>query len=291
MGKEERPDEGCLYLVATPVGNLEDITYRAVRVLKEADVIAAEDTRHTKKLLFHLAISKPLISFYREKEKAATERVIDLLAEGKKIALVSDAGTPGISDPGSLLVKRAVEEGFLVIPVPGASALLPALAASGLSTERFVFEGFLPRKKKELRELLKSLRNERRTIVIYESPHRLIDTLQELKESLGAGRKMVIAREITKVHEEFWRGSLGEAFSVWTSREIKGEFTLIIEGRAEKDEVTENKEKYQVLYLEILKGINQGGRLSSIVREVAAREGVSRRGLYQWFLEEIKKGE
>lgn len=280
---------GCLYLVATPVGNMEDITYRALRVLREADLVAAEDTRHSRKLLAHFGIDRPVISYYREQERTKSQKLLALLAAGKKIALISDAGTPGISDPGFLLVKAAVEEGIPVVPVPGASALLAAVVASGLPADRFVFEGFLPRTNKERRARLAALRDEERTIILYASPHRLLADLRDLQEYLGEERGIVIARELTKVYEEFWRGSIGQALRDWEDREIRGEFTLVVAG-APPAPSGDPAAKYRELYAEIVGRQEKGEKLSGIVQEIAAREGISRRGLYQYCLEK-KKGE
>jgi 16S rRNA (cytidine1402-2'-O)-methyltransferase len=281
--------QGCLYLVATPVGNMEDITHRALRILKEADLVAAEDTRHSRKLLAYFAVHQPVISYYREEEKKKSQKLLALLAAGKKIALISDAGTPGISDPGFLLVKAAIENGIPVVPVPGASALLPAVVASGLPADRFVFEGFLPRKNKERRARLSALQDEERTIVLYASPHRLLADLQDLQEYLGEERRIVIARELTKVYEEFWRGTIAQALREWEDREIRGEFTLVVAGAfpAPPEDFTA---KYKELYEEIVDKEKKGEKFSRIIQEVATREGISRRGLYQYCLEK-KKGE
>lgn len=281
--------QGCLYLVATPVGNMEDITHRALRILKEADLVAAEDTRHSRKLLAYFAVHQPVISYYREEEKKKSQKLLALLAAGKKIALISDAGTPGISDPGFLLVKAAIENGIPVVPVPGASALLPAVVASGLPADRFVFEGFLPRKNKERRARLSALQDEERTIVFYASPHRLLADLQDLQEYLGEERRIVIARELTKVYEEFWRGTIAQALRDWEDREIRGEFTLVVAGAfpVPPEDFTA---KYRELYEEIVDKEKKGEKFSRIIQEVATREGISRRGLYQYCLEK-KKGE
>lgn len=282
------PNTGCLYLVATPIGNLEDITFRALQVLKEVDMIAAEDTRRSKKLLSFYQIHKPLISFYREKEKSRTEKVLSHLKEGRKVALITDAGMPGISDPGFLLVKRAVENELPVIPVPGPSAFLAALVASGLPCDRFVFEGFLPPKKKERRERLETLAREERTIAFYVSCHDLLEVLGVLQEYLGGERKLVIARELTKVYEEFWRGKISEAIEHWEKREIRGEFTLVLGGAELSSKKVIDSAKYSKIYQEIEEKRENGGKLSSIVREIAEREGISRRGLYQYYLEKNK---
>jgi 16S rRNA (cytidine1402-2'-O)-methyltransferase len=274
---------GVLYLVTTPIGNLEDITARAVRILKEVDLIAAEDTRQTRKLLSHLSIHQRVISYYREQEGKKAELLLEYLRQGQQIAVVSDAGTPGLSDPGSLLVTHAVAAGFQVVPIPGVSACLAALVASGLPTDRFVFEGFLPRKPKERKARCIALAREERTVVLYEAPHRLGETLRVLAEQLGADRSVVIARELTKKFEEFWRGSLGEAVRVWSEREVKGEFTLVLAGYPR-----EKKEYAAVDYTPFCQEIQQrcatGEKASAVIREVARREGLSRGALYQYYL-------
>lgn len=289
--KSKTLSPGSLYLVATPIGNLDDMTFRAAQTLREVDLIAAEDTRRALKLLRHFGIERPIISFYREKERTETGKILEMLNNGKKVALVSDAGMPGISDPGSFLVARIIEEGLSVIPIPGPSAVLLALTGSGLKTERFVFEGFLPRKGKERRRRLELLESEERTIILFEAPHRLLSTLGELEKYLGGQRRIVLARELTKKYEEFWRGNLTEAGLEWSNREIRGEFTLVVEGNDQKRGLPDFEEKYRRLLPEITSLMDQGQGLSIVVREVAAREDLPRRGLYQWVLERIKKGE
>lgn len=290
MKKEENPGmSGNLFLVATPLGNLGDLTRRAAQVLEEVDLIAAEDTRQTKKLLSHLSLRKQLLSNYRENEREQAEKIIGLLKEGKNIALVSDAGTPGLSDPGAFLVQKAVEEGIRVIPIPGAAACIIALVASGLPTDRFVFEGFLPRKNKERKERLAALVQEERTIILYEAPHRLDQTLSDLCSVLGADRRVVVARELTKIHEEFWRGTLAEAVRTWGEREKKGEFTLVLEGK--RTVVEEELTDYSPFYREIVARKARGEKPSAVIREIAKREGVARSELYQFYLEKAKKEE
>jgi 16S rRNA (cytidine1402-2'-O)-methyltransferase len=215
-----------LYIVATPIGNLEDITLRALRILKEVDYIAAEDTRHSKILLNAYDIQKPLISFHAWSDERKLAELLGLLKEHKKIALISDAGTPGISDPGYVLIKAALEHGIAVIPIPGASAFLTALSASGLPSNHFIYLGFLPLKKGR-QTLLKSFEQENRTIVFYESPHRLQKTLHELAQ-LYPSRSMVIARELTKIHEEFFRGTVAEAYEYFQKKQPRGEFVILM---------------------------------------------------------------
>lgn len=230
---DERTKKGTLYVVATPIGNLEDITYRAVRVLREADLIACEDTRHTAKLLQHYGIDKPTVSYHEHNEAARAEELVARMEQGLSVAQVSDAGMPGISDPGYRLIKLAIERGIQVVPVPGASALVAALAASGLPTDSFQFLGFLPAKSGQRRTVLEALRNARHTIVVYEAPHRIAETMKDVLEILGAGRPIVLARELTKVHEEFIRGAAAEVLARVEAQDLKGEITLLI-GKSEQ---------------------------------------------------------
>ncbi|MBC7325243.1 MAG: 16S rRNA (cytidine(1402)-2'-O)-methyltransferase [Moorella sp. (in: Bacteria)] len=218
-----------LYLVATPIGNLEDITLRALRILREVELIAAEDTRRTRELLAHYGLHTPLTSYHRHNLASKTSYLLGLLQEGKEIALVSDAGLPGISDPGEELVRQAVAAGITVVPVPGASAALSALVASGLPTGRFVFEGFLPRTGKGRRERLAALAAETRTIILYEAPHRLEATLMDLTAILGP-RQVAVGRELTKKFESIWRGTLAEAVAHFQANPPRGEITLVIAG-------------------------------------------------------------
>ncbi len=219
---------GTLYLVATPIGNLEDITYRAVRLLKEADIIACEDTRHTRKLLAHFGVSKPLVSYHEHNEEQRAEELIERLREGKSVALVSDAGMPVVSDPGYRLVRRAAEEGIPVVPAPGPSAPLTALAASGLPSDRFTFLGFLPPRGAQRRETLRRIAEMDTTVILFEAPHRILATLDDLRQVAG-DRPIVAAREMTKIHEEFLRGTAEEVREELARRNsIKGEFTIVI---------------------------------------------------------------
>jgi 16S rRNA (cytidine1402-2'-O)-methyltransferase len=228
-----------LYLVATPIGNLEDITLRAVRVLKEADMIACEDTRQTQKLLNHYGISTRTTSYHEHNEMTRAPELVLELEQGARIALVTDAGMPGISDPGFRLIGLAIRHHVPVVPIPGASAFLAALVASGLPTDSFRFSGFLPAKQGQRRALLESVRDSPRTQVFYEAPHRVKETLNDMVEVLGAARRVVVAREVTKLHEEFLRGNAGDLLETLKSRgEVKGEITLLI-GKAEEGEVSE----------------------------------------------------
>ncbi len=241
MGRNGQPRElqpapaggGCLYIIGTPIGNLDDITLRALRVLKEVDLIACEDTRQTQKLLHHYGISTPTISYHEHNEMTRAAELIVKLEEGARIGLVSDAGMPGISDPGYRLITLAIRHQVPVIPVPGASAFVAALAASGLPTDSFRFGGFLPHKRGERRDALEAIRNSPRTQIFYETPHRVLEALEDVVAILGASRHVVIAREVTKVHEEFLRGRADEVLEALRQRsEIKGEITLLI-GRSE----------------------------------------------------------
>ena len=270
--------QGKLYLVATPIGNLDDITLRAIKVLKESDLIAAEDTRHTLKLLNHLEIKKPLISYYKENEIIKSEVLIEKLLEGKNIALVSDAGTPAISDPGSVVVKRAIEEKIEVVPIPGACALINALITSGINTQEFSFLGFLPVNKKEKREKLNNLKEEKRTLIFYEAPHKLIDTLNIMLEEFGE-RNIVLARELTKIHEEYIRGKLSSV--IQNMQEPRGEFVVVVEGSNEEFQ----KNRYKDLSLEEHYKIyeNQGLEKKEIIKRIAKDRNTNKNEIYKYF--------
>jgi len=268
---------GTLYVVATPIGNLEDMTFRAIRVLQTVDVIAAEDTRHTGKLLQHFQIQTPQISYH---EHNRTQRLPELLAQlqgGRAIALVTDAGMPGISDPGYELVKACAEVGVTVVPVPGASAVITALSASGLMSDRFTFEGFLPTKGKDRRDRLEALALETRTMVLYEAPHRLQQTLQDLIHHLEPERSIVLARELTKMHEEFWRGTIAEAVKEFGDRAPQGEFTLVIAGAQLEQPVLSET----AILAELTDLLQQGMSRSAASRHLAERTALPRRQIYQ----------
>ncbi len=274
----EEIKKGHLYIVATPIGNLEDITLRAINILKNADIIAAEDTRHTLKLLNHFEISKPLISYHRHNEDTKTEVLIKELINGKNIALVSDAGTPGICDPGEEIIKECIEQNIEVIPIPGACAMINALICSGISTKEFIFIGFLPLNKKLRKEKLEEIQKANKTLILYEAPHKLESTLKDLKPILE-DRKIVLAREITKIHEEFIRGDID--FLIEKSKEIKGEIVLIIEANNKKEE---NKlldlsleEHYK--YYE-----NQGLEKKEIIKKIAKDRNVNKNEIYKNFI-------
>jgi 16S rRNA (cytidine1402-2'-O)-methyltransferase len=274
---------GTLYLVATPIGNLEDITHRALKILGTVKAIAAEDTRHTGKLLHHFGIETPQISYHEHSQQQRLQEIVDRLERGEAIALVSDAGMPSISDPGYDLVRACLDRGIDVVPIPGATAAIAALAASGLPTDRFVFEGFIPTKNKERKSRLGSIAASTQTIVLYEAPHRLLATLKDLREVLEGERKIVLARELTKIYEEFWRGSLEEAVELYENkREAKGEYTVVIAGKIENSglDISETAIKE-----ELEKLLAEGLSRSQASRQLAELTSLSRRQIYQLALE------
>ncbi len=269
--------KGELYVVATPIGNLEDCTYRAIRVLREADLIACEDTRQTQKLLDHYGIKKPAISYHEHNEQQRAHELLKKLQSGLTIAQVSDAGMPGISDPGYRLVQLAIEHGIRVVPVPGASAVIAALAASGLPTDAFEFHGFLAAKPGQRRTMLESLRGAAHTVVFYEAPHRIKETMRDIVEVLGAAVPVVIARELTKIHEEFIRGRADELLKIAEDRELKGEITLLI-GKTEAQPGTHTEDLESRL-----KAIMQEQQLDekSALKLLAKEQGRSKSELYR----------
>ncbi len=271
---------GNLYLVATPIGNLEDITLRAIKVLSDVDIIAAEDTRQTLKLLNHLDIKKPLISYYKETEKIKSDIIINKLHEGKNIAIVSDAGTPAISDPGEEIVRKCIEEKIKVIPIPGACAFVNALICSGFSTREFVFIGFLSSNKKDKKNKLDEIKKEYKTLIFYEAPHRMKNTLEIMKEILG-DRKIVLAREITKIHEEFIRGKISEILE--REQEIKGEFVILVEGDEKIDAEKEflNSMSLEEHYEYYLK---QNMDKKEIIKKIAKDRNKNKNEIYQYFI-------
>ncbi|MCX8130778.1 MAG: 16S rRNA (cytidine(1402)-2'-O)-methyltransferase [Clostridia bacterium] len=277
--------KGTLYLVATPIGNLEDITLRALRVLKEVDIIAAEDTRQTIKLLNHFEIKKPLVSYYEHNKIEKGNFLIGQLLEGKKIALVSDAGTPGISDPGEDLVKLAIENGIIATMIPGPVAAVTGLVISGLPAGRFVFEGFIPVNKRARKERISSLKGETRTIILYEAPHKLIYTLKDLFDELG-DRRIALARELTKRFEEIIRCSLSEAINKYTDEPPKGEFVLIIEGVDESILLEGRRAKWEDMSLQehLDMYMSQGMDKKDALKKVAADRGLSKRDVYNSLL-------
>jgi 16S rRNA (cytidine1402-2'-O)-methyltransferase len=274
---QTEPKPGTLYIVATPIGNLEDMTFRAVRILQAVDMIAAEDTRHTGRLLQHFQVKTPQISYHEHNSNSRIPELLEYLQYGKAIALVSDAGMPGISDPGYELIKACIDEGITVVPIPGASAVITALSAAGLPTDRFIFDGFLPAKSQQKKEYLESLQSESRTLVFYESPHRLRDTLADLGAILGSDRSLVIARELTKLYEEFWRGTIGDAMADYQEREPQGEYTLLVAGTSSSQpQLTETELKTELLQI-----MQEGISRSQASRQLAKDTGLSRRYLYQ----------
>ncbi|MEH1901049.1 MAG: 16S rRNA (cytidine(1402)-2'-O)-methyltransferase [Nostoc sp.] len=271
------PKPGTLYVVGTPIGNLEDMTFRAVRILQTVDIIAAEDTRHTGKLLQHFQVKTPQVSYHEHNRTSRIPELLEHLVNDKAIALVSDAGMPGISDPGYELVKACIQAGIPVVPIPGASAAITALSAAGLPTDRFVFEGFLPSKSQQRQQHLESLQTESRTLIFYESPHRLRDTLQDLAEVWGSDRQIVLARELTKLYEEFWRGTIAEAIAHYSQREPQGEYTLVVAGiPPSQPQLTEEELKAELKQL-----ITQGISRSQASRQLAKFTFLPRRQLYQ----------
>jgi 16S rRNA (cytidine1402-2'-O)-methyltransferase len=266
---------GRLYIVPTPIGNLEDITLRALRILKAVDLIAAEDTRHTQHLLTHFGIDKPLTSYHDHNEREKALALVQRIKNGASVALVSDAGTPAIADPGFRLVSAAIRAGIQIVPLPGASALATALSASGLPTDRFLFEGFLPAKKQERKSKLQELRDCTATLVFYEAPHRLNDTLGDMQQIIGE-RAIVIAREVSKVHEEFLRGTVSEVIHQLTGREIKGEITIVVHGSTGEARVTEEQ-----LRSDIQRLIGEGVGVKEISELFGERYGLSKREVYR----------
>ena len=271
---------GKLYIVATPIGNLEDITLRALRILKEVDVIAAEDTRQTLKLLNHFEIAKPLISYHRHNEEIKSEILIEKLKNGENIALVSDAGTPGICDPGEEVIKRAIEKGIEVIPIPGACAMVNALIASGIDTKEFNFLGFLPLNKKLRKEKLEEIKKSKKTIILYEAPHKMKSTLEDLKDILQ-NRKIVLARELTKIHEEFIRKDINELLNIIDN--LKGEMILIIEGAFDA-EVEENELNNLSLEEHYKYYEKQGLDKKEIIKKIAKDRNVNKNEIYMKFI-------
>jgi 16S rRNA (cytidine1402-2'-O)-methyltransferase len=271
---------GTLYLVATPIGNLEDITLRAIRTLREVKLIAAEDTRHTRKLLKQYDITTHLMSYHEHNKETQGENILRALDEGD-VALVSDAGTPGLSDPGYELIQAALQAEHDVCPIPGASAPIAALVASGLPTDTFLFLGYLPRRAKARGDVFKSLAKEERTLIFFEVPHRLRKTLEELEDHFGQDRAVAVCRELTKLHEEILRGSLGAIRAHFSDVEPKGEFTLVVAGRKKKELWEEDAVRKSVLQL-----LEGGISPSEAARQVAADSGWKRRDVYKMTLED-----
>ena len=276
---------GKLYLCATPIGNLEDMTFRVVRTLGEVDLIAAEDTRNSIKLLNHFEIKTPMTSYHEYNKIEKGKKLVEKLQEGMNIALITDAGTPGISDPGEELVKMCYEAGIEVTSLPGPAACITALTLSGLSTRRFAFEAFLPTDKKEKQAVLKELENETRTIIMYEAPHRLVRTLQELLENLG-DRRVTVCRELTKKHETAFTTTLEAAVQYYEENDPKGECVLVIEGRSREELRQEEVAKWEEMSIEehMEYYLNQGVAKKEAMKLVAKDRGVSKRDIYQQLL-------
>lgn len=282
----EQHKTGTLYLCATPIGNLEDITYRVLRTLKEVDLIAAEDTRNSIRLLNHFEIKTPMTSYHEYNKIDKAYQLVAKMREGKNIALITDAGTPGISDPGEDIVRICYEEGIPVTSLPGAAACITALTMSGLPTRRFAFEAFLPKDKKEHQAVLEELKTETRTIIIYEAPHHLVRTLQELSDALGGDRRLTICRELTKRHEEKLQMTLADSLSYYEVNEPRGEYVLIIAGRSREEMKKEEQAGWETLSLEehMAHYESQGIDRKEAMKRVAKDRGVSKRDIYQALL-------
>ena len=284
--EKNKTAKSTLYLVATPIGNLSDLSERALKVLSEVDFIAAEDTRNSMRLLSHFCISKPLVSYYEHNKRERGEEIVTRLLGGESCALITDAGTPAISDPGEDLVRLCAERGITVTSVPGACAMVNALALSALSTSRFVFEGFLPVSKKERRERLSTLEKEERTFILHEAPHKLRSTLTELSSILGAERKIAICRELTKLNEEIVRTTLGEAVELYSEREPRGEYVLVIEGASDLKCDRDNEEiDLSALKNEVDLRCRNGESKNRAIKAVAEAHGISKNQLYGLLLE------
>ncbi|NLP34790.1 MAG: 16S rRNA (cytidine(1402)-2'-O)-methyltransferase [Clostridiales bacterium] len=278
---------GVLYLCATPIGNLEDITFRVIRTLKEVDLIAAEDTRHSIKLLNHFDIKTPMTSYHEFNKVDKAKHLVDKLLSGTNIALITDAGTPGISDPGEELVKQAYEAGIEVTSLPGACAAITALTLSGLPTRRFSFEAFLPANKKDRLRILKELEEETRTIILYEAPHRLCKTLHQLQDHLG-DRKLTILKELTKKHEMVWQTTISSAIIRYEKEQPKGEFVLVIEGRNAEDIEAQEQSRWDAItiveHMQIY--TERGLDKKEAMKTVAKDRGISKREVYQVLIQE-----
>jgi 16S rRNA (cytidine1402-2'-O)-methyltransferase len=278
---------GTLYIVSTPIGNLEDITLRALRILKEADFIAAEDTRHTIKLLNHFEIHTPMFAYHQHNEQGMSDEILEILGKGKKVALVSDAGTPLISDPGYILVDKCLNSGARVVPIPGVCAGITALTVSGLNTERFHFVGFLPQKNKYRKKVFEEIKQSTETTIFYESPYRLTKLIALLVDEVGEHRKIVVARELTKKFEEVWRGNAGEALSHFMKKPVKGEIVILVDGLTKDECLKESKKKWACISVtdHVQWYIDKGLSEKDAMKKVAKDLGVGKREIY----EQIKK--
>ncbi|MTK11421.1 MAG: 16S rRNA (cytidine(1402)-2'-O)-methyltransferase [Clostridiaceae bacterium] len=277
---------GKLYLVPTPIGNLKDITLRALEVLENVDLVAAEDTRQSLKLLNHFNIKKTLISYHKHNEQGKSMDLIEKIKDGKSIALISDAGTPGISDPGSIIVSKCIEENIDFEVLPGATAITTALVYSGLDTSKFIFRGFLPRENKDKRIIMEELKDRKETLVFYESPHRIRETLEFLRSNLG-NRRISICRELTKLHEQILRFSLDEAIGYYSEKDIKGEFVLVVEGKGEKEILEEERAKWEALSIEehIKNYISEGLSKKEAIKKVAKDRKLSKSEIYKYSID------
>ncbi len=277
---------GQLYIVPTPIGNLKDITLRAVEILESADVIAAEDTRQSLKLLNHFNIKKPLISYHKFNEQSKSENIISLIREGKNVALVSDAGMPGISDPGSIIIAKCLEENLKFEVLPGASAGITALVYSGLNTDRFTFMGFFPRETKDRKKIVQEVINRQETMIFYEAPHRLLDALGFLKENI-AYRHMAVCRELTKIHEEIFRGTIEEAFQHFSGKPVKGEIVIVIQGKSSQEAAEEKRAQFENMSIEahIIYYMKQGNSKKDSIKMVSADRGIPKSEIYKHSLE------
>ena len=277
--------QGKLYLCATPIGNLEDITLRVLRTLKEADLIAAEDTRHSIKLLNHFDIKTPMTSYHEFNKVEKARYLVDKMREGTNVALITDAGTPGISDPGEELVRQCYEAGIEVTSLPGPAACITALTISGMATRRFAFEAFLPSDKKEKQEIFEELKKETRTIILYEAPHRLVRTLSELLENLG-DRRISVCRELTKTHETVFRTTVSEAFSYYETEEPRGECVLVIEGKNRMEIQQEQERSWEAVSIEehMKRYLDGGMDKKEAMKLVAKDRGMKKRDVYQYLL-------
>ncbi|WML36495.1 16S rRNA (cytidine(1402)-2'-O)-methyltransferase [Clostridium sp. OS1-26] len=277
---------GKLYLVPTPIGNLKDITLRALEVLENVDLVAAEDTRQSLKLLNHFNIKKTLISYHKHNEQGKSIDLIEKIKNGKSVALISDAGTPGISDPGSIIVLKCIEENIDFEVLPGATAITTALVYSGLDTSKFIFRGFLPRENKDKRIIIEELKDRKETLVFYESPHRIRETLEFFRDNLG-NRRISICRELTKLHEQILRVSLDEAIGYYSEKDIKGEFVLIVEGKREEEILEEEKAKWEALSIEdhIKNYISEGLSKKEAIKKVAKDRKLSKSEVYKYSID------
>jgi len=277
---------GILYVVPTPIGNLKDITLRALEVLESADFIAAEDTRQSLKLLNHFNIKKPLLSYHKFNEQNKSGNIIELLKEGRNIALVSDAGTPGISDPGSVIIKKCIEEQLEFVVLPGATAVTTALVYSGLDTDKFVFLGFFPRETKERKKLVEEISSRGETLIMYEAPHRLLETLDYLREAIG-DRDLAVCRELTKLHEEIFRGNLSEARDHFGAKQIRGEIVLVIRGKSKEEMRQEKRAEWENMSIQehIISYMDKGFSKKESIKLVSSDRGMPKSEIYKYSTE------